>query len=71
MESSRLSVELFVLIVCFDDKDKNVHALMLNIPQCDFCNLDVLQMMHQCSKQEFYYRLRLLQVADEQFLSSN
>ena len=35
-------VELFVLMFCFDNKDKNSRTLMLDILRCDFYNLDVL-----------------------------
>ena len=64
--------EFFVLLFCFDYKDNiYFHVLILDTIQYNFCNLDVLQMMHEYTKSEFHYYLFLLQVAVEHYFSVN
>ena len=48
--TSSASAEFFVSIFCFLIKIAHSHALMFDMLWCYFCNLDTLQMLHQCSK---------------------
>ena len=70
------SVELLVLIFCFDDKDNTLPCLnvrhapvWLSQSGCNTNNASMFQV--RVPKLEFHCCLHLSQVADEQFLSGN